>query len=117
MYWGHPGLQNELDVFDKAYANLSAEDMVTLAGDFAAYEEIKADLERKDAFKINTQVNLGVSRSFGKNDWGNVWLGVQNLFSNYRDYGYSTGSKLSYPDRLRWSDEPTSVHVRVTAKF
>ena len=117
VYWGYPGSLNELDVFDAAYASLSAAEIVARAGEIADYEKERAALKDKDAFELNTKVNLGVSRSFGKDDGGNVWLGVQNLFSNYRDYGYSTGSKLSYPDRMRWSDEPGSIHLRVTAKF
>ncbi len=117
VYWGYPGSSNELDVFDAAYASLSADETVARANDIADYEKEKAGLLDKDAYKLNTKVNLGVSRSFGQNETVNVFLGVQNLFSDYREYGYSTGSKLSYPDRMRWSDEPTSVHLRATMKF
>jgi hypothetical protein len=87
------------------------------AESFAAYEKERNDLKDKDAFKINPKVNLDVSRSFGENDRNNLWFGVQNIFSNYREYGYSTGSKKSFPDRIRWSDEPTSIHLKVTTKF
>ena len=126
VYWGYPGSEDELAVFDKAYAslfagddyaNLSVEDQAIKDEDFADYQTIKENIKSKDAYGINPIVNLSVSRTFGVNDDYDIWLGVRNIFGDYIQQSYSTGSNQRYPNRMRWMEDPLSTHLRVTARF
>ena len=117
VYWGYPGSEDELDVFDNAYASLEGTDVDAMADNKLAYEKIKADIKSKDAYGINPIVNLSVSRTFGVNDDYDIWLGVRNIFGDYIQHSYSTGSNKTYTNRMRWREDPTSVHLRATARF
>jgi hypothetical protein len=116
-YWGYPGASNELDVYDNAYAAYTDQERIDLADQISEYEGVRAGLKDKDAYKLNTSVNLAVSRTFGKADNINARLGVQNLFADYREYAYSASSKASYPDRMRWMKDPMSIRLSVTLKY
>jgi len=121
LYWGYQGIENELGVFDQAYANLSPdltqEQRDEVAANQVDYEKIKEDINSKDPFGLNPIVNLSVSRAFGENGNVDVWLGVRNVFGNYISHSISTGSQKTYPIRVRWMEEPLSTYLRVTARF
>ena len=117
VYWGYPGSEDEFDVFDDAYARLSAEELASMEDDLAAYQTIKEDIKAKDPYGINPNVNLSVSRTFGVNDDYDIWLGVRNIFGDYIQQSYSTGSNQRYPNRMRWMEDPSSIHLRATARI
>ena len=117
VYWGYPGSEDELAVYDDAYARLSAEELASMEDDLAAYQTIKEDIKAKDPYGINPIVNLSVSRTFGVNDDYDIWLGVRNIFGDYIQQSYITGSNQRYPIRMRWMEDPSSIHLRATARF
>ncbi len=99
--WGFQGREDGLDALEAAGGN---------AADIANIREM-------DPYNVEVVGNLALAYHLSKA--ARLTLFVQNIavFGDNKRYGYSSGFKKTYPDKVSWIEEPTVVGISYSLKL
>jgi hypothetical protein len=99
--WGFEGSKDGLDALARAGGRANA----------------IADIRQRDAYAAQITANLSLTCRINKT--ATAVLFIQNIpvIGENKRYSYSSGFKLTYPDKVSWIEEPTVVGIAYNMKF
>jgi hypothetical protein len=101
VLWGFEGSEDGLNALANAGGNPSA----------------IANIRDKDAYGVEIAANLSLTYNINKNASFRVFVHNIPVLGDNKRYSYSSGYKLSYPDKTSWIEEPTVVGFSYQLKF
>jgi outer membrane receptor protein involved in Fe transport len=101
IFWGMPGARDGLDAFVQA------------GGSAAQY----ADIKRHHPYETQAVGNVSFTYNINKNSGITVFVENIPLIGDNKRYGYSSGFKNDYADKVCWIEEPTVVGFRYHVTF
>jgi outer membrane cobalamin receptor len=101
ILWGFAGSRDGLNALSEAGGNAAEID----------------DVRRHHAY--DPEISANFSLTYKVNQYASLMLFVQNIpiLGDNKRYGYSSGFKYSYPDKVTWIEEPTVVGVSYKLTF
>jgi hypothetical protein len=101
VLWGFEGSEDGLNALADAGGNASEID----------------NIRDHDAFGIEISANLSLTYNINKNASFRFFVHNIPIVGDNKRYSYSSGYKLSYPDKTSWIEEPTVIGVSWRLKF
>ena len=123
--WGYPGYEDEVDMYEAAYAavdtsTLTPTELDEFNQNYTDFLNEAAALRDANAFGVDIRFNASATRHlrlFGSEAELTVYALNLINFTDNKLLSYSTGSKKSYPERIRFIEEPLSVGVQLSTKY
>lgn len=118
LVWDTKGGYDEMNMYEEAYNNFDvsqADDPVKFLEEKEVFENEKRLLDEEKAYKTEFTFNASISYKLRIGEKSNLLLTIysENLLGNNKRYYVSTGSSGTYPSRLKFIEEPTTIGFRI----
>ncbi|MGJ8679784.1 TonB-dependent receptor plug domain-containing protein [Paraglaciecola sp.] len=124
VYWDFDGSYDEMEMYQKAYDNfdissLSAIEVEGFNQQQAIFDNERRLLEQEDNFGFEYGVSMSLTYAWRHSDSVKMDLSVhvENLTNSKNIYYVSTGSTSTYPTRLKYLEQPTSIGANFRVSF
>jgi outer membrane cobalamin receptor len=108
VFWGYPGLEDMLDMYEDVHEDKSSEPTM---------ETLESRLDHEDFADLNVLWNCSLGRTFMVNDCETTLsLYAMNLL-NFKRYQYVSGESAAFPRIARWTEEPRSFGIELDVRF
>jgi outer membrane receptor protein involved in Fe transport len=99
--WGFEGSKDGLDALARAGGRANA----------------IADIRQRDAYEAQITANLSLTCRINKTATAVLFIQNIPIIGENKRYSYSSGFKLTYPDKVSWIEEPMVVGIAYNMKF
>jgi outer membrane receptor for ferrienterochelin and colicin len=124
LYWSYDGSYDEMKMYQRAYDNfdlatLSIDEKVTFKDQKMEFENERRLLDENDGYDFDYSVNVSATYHWLYKDETkmNISIFVDNITNSKNIYYVSTGSSRSYPERLKYLEQPTTIGLNFSVSY